>query len=313
MPTTPPEAHGVPSPASAARYSVRAPDRVAADELRDAWPLLTPDERLDGFLRLSRAEADEFFLGLQTVDQATLLGSMPANERRLWLRLLAPDDAADVIQRSPEASRKELMNLLDDPTRREVAALLAYAEDAAGGLMSPRFARLRPEMTVDEAIRYLRRQARERLETIYYAYVLDHEQRLCGVVSFRDLFAAPQNTLLADVMHTSVISVEDTLDQESVARIMAQHDLNAIPVVDENGRMKGIVTIDDVVDVVQREATEDIQKLGGMEALETPYMQTSLGALIKKRAGWLSVLFIGELLTASAMGRYQDEIARAVI
>jgi magnesium transporter len=288
-------------------------ERLTTSELRDVWALLSGEERIDGFHQVDPADADDFFIGLSAREQAQMLLAMQPGERRLWLRVLPPDDVADTVQQVPQEARAGLLELLDDASRREVTALLAYAEDAAGGLMSPRFARLRPEMTVDEAIRYLRRQARERLETIYYAYVLDHEQRLCGVVSFRDLFAAPQNTLLADVMHTSVISVEDTLDQESVARVMAEHDLNAIPVVDGNGRMKGIVTIDDVVDVVQREATEDIQKLGGMEALETPYMQTSLGALIKKRAGWLSVLFVGELLTASAMGRYQDEIARAVI
>jgi magnesium transporter len=288
-------------------------ERLTTSELRDVWALLSGEERIDGFHQVDPADADDFFIGLSAREQAQMLLAMQPGERRLWLRVLPPDDVADAVQQVPQEARAGLLELLDDASRREVTALLAYAEDAAGGLMSPRFARLRPEMTVDEAIRYLRRQARERLETIYYAYVLDHEQRLCGVVSFRDLFAAPQNTLLADVMHTSVISVEDTLDQESVARVMAEHDLNAIPVVDGNGRMKGIVTIDDVVDVVQREATEDIQKLGGMEALETPYMQTSLGALIKKRAGWLSVLFVGELLTASAMGRYQDEIARAVI
>jgi len=179
--------------------------------------------------------------------------------------------------------------------------------------MSPRFARLRPEMTVDEAIRYLRRQARERLETIYYAYVLDHEQRIRGVVTFRDLFMAPGNKPLAEVMHTSVVSVPDTMDQEAVARVIAAHDLNALPVVDADGRMKGIVTIDDMVDVVQHEATEDIQKLGGMEALDTPYMETRYGAMVKKRGGWLAALFLGELLTASAMAHYEHEIARAAV
>lgn len=288
-------------------------DRLTTSELRDAWALLSSDERIDGFHQVDPAEADDFFLNLSAREQAEMLQGLQAGERRLWLRLLPPDDAADMIQQLPKEDRAGLLELLDEGSRREVTALLAYAEDEAGGLMSPRFARLRPEMTVDEAIRYLRRQARERLETIYYAYVLDHEQRLCGVVSFRDLFAAPQNTLLADVMHTQVTSVEDTADQEAVARIMAEQDLNAIPVVDADGRMKGIVTIDDVVDVVQQAATEDIQKLGGMEALDTPYMQTRISSLIKKRAGWLSVLFVGELLTASAMGRYEHEIAQAVV
>ena len=288
-------------------------DRLTTEELRDAWALLSSAERIEGFRQVDPTEADDFFLDLSAREQAQMLMGLQAGERRLWLRLLPPDDAADMIQQLPKEDRAGLLELLDEGSRREVTALLAYAEDEAGGLMSPRFARLRPEMTVDEAIRYLRRQARERLETIYYAYVLDQEQRLCGVVSFRDLFAAPQNTLLADVMHTQVTSVEDTADQEAVAHIMAEQDLNAIPVVDADGRMKGIVTIDDVVDVVQQAATEDIQKLGGQEALDVPYMETRIGSLVKKRAGWLSVLFVGELLTASAMGRYEHEIAQAVV
>lgn len=287
--------------------------RLTGDELRDAWAVLSPTERLEGFQHIERADADEFFLGMSTHEQAVMLRSMPGPERRLWLRLLAPDDAADLVQELPEGERAGFLGQLDDVSRREVAALMAYAEDAAGGLMSPRFARLRPEMTVDEAIRYLRRQARERLETIYYAYVLDHEQRIRGVVTFRDLFTAPGNKPLAEVMHTAVISVPDTMDQEAVARVIAEHDLNALPVVDADGRMKGIVTVDDIVDVVQHEATEDIQKLGGMEALDTPYMETSFGAMVKKRGGWLSALFLGEMLTASAMAHYELDIARAAV
>jgi magnesium transporter len=287
--------------------------RLSASELGDAWAVLSEEERFEGFLHLERAEADDFFLSLSAREQAGLLRLTPPAERRLWVRLLPPDDTADVIQELPDEERSAYLELLDDHTRREVTALLAYAEDAAGGLMSPRFARLRPEMTVDEAIGYLRRQARGELETIYYAYVLDQDQRLRGVVSFRDLFTSRGDRLVSDVMETDVVRVEDTLDQEAVARIMQENALNAVPVVDADGRMKGIVTIDDVVDVVQQEATEDIQKLGGMEALDTPYMETSLFAMVKKRAGWLSALFLGEMLTASAMGHYEEEIARAVV
>jgi magnesium transporter len=179
--------------------------------------------------------------------------------------------------------------------------------------MSPRFGRLRADMTVDEAIRYLRRQSQARLETLYYAYVLDPGQGLRGVVSFRDLFAAPDDYPIAAVMRTDVVTVSDTLDQEAVAHVIAEHGFHAVPVVDADGRMQGIVTVDDIVGVVQREATEDIHKLGGMEALGAPYMQTRLGAMVKKRAGWLSALFLGEMLTASAMSHYEDEIARAVV
>jgi magnesium transporter len=288
-------------------------DRLTAAELGEIWAVLSPEERADGVEHLERGEAHSFFLGLAEQEQAAVLLAMKAGERRLWMRLLAPDDAADVIQLVPQELRASLLETLDEPTRREVAALMAYAEDEAGGLMSPRFARLRPDMRVGEAIRYLQRQAQARLETIYYAYVLDQEQRLLGVVSFRDLITARSDKALADVMRRDVISVPDTLDQEAVARVIAQHDLNAIPVVDAEGRIKGIVTVDDIVDVVQSAATEDIQKLGGMEALDTPYMQTGMLALVKKRAGWLSALFLGEMLTASAMGHYEDEIAKAVV
>lgn len=287
--------------------------RLTAAEIREVWPILSARERVEAFEHMDRAEADDFFLGISAQEQASILLAMNNAERRLWFRLLAPDDAADVIQHLPGSERAAFLEMLDEPTRLEVTALLAYAEDAAGGLMSPRFARLRPEMTVGEAIRYLQRQAQEKLETIYYAYVLDQEQRLRGVVSFRDLFAAPGDKPLAEVMHKNVISVPETMGEEAVAQVIARHDLNALPVVDAEGRMKGIVTVDDIVDVVQQAATEDIQKLGGMEALDTPYMQTSMRAMIKKRAGWLSALFLGEMLTASAMGHYEEEIAKAVV
>jgi magnesium transporter len=290
------------------------PDRLlTADEIRGVWSILAPGERVEAFEYMDRSESDDFFLGLSAQDQAAMILAMKNGERRIWLRLLAPDDAADVIQHVPSSERGAFLWMLDEPTRREVTALLAYSEDAAGGLMSPRFARLRPEMTVAEAIRYLQRQAQEKLETIYYAYVLDQNQHLRGVVSFRDLFAAPGDKALSEVMHTDVISVPDAMDQEAVARVIARHDLNALPVVDADGRMKGIVTVDDIVDVVQQAATEDIQKLGGMEALDTPYMQTSMRAMLKKRAVWLSALFLGEMLTASAMGHYEEDIAKAVV
>ncbi len=288
-------------------------EQLSAAELRDAWPLLSPSERVEAFQHVARAECDDFFLALPTGEQAAVLRAMNNGERRLWFRLLAPDDAADVVQHVREDERAAWLEMLDEPTRQEVIALLAYAEDAAGGLMSPRFARLRPEMTVGEAIRYLQRQAGEKLETIYYAYVLDHEQRLKGVASFRDLFAARAENPIAEVMHKDVISVPETMDQEAVARIIARHNFHALPVVDSEGRMKGIVTIDDIVDVVQEAATEDIHKLGGMQALDTAYLQTSVLAMIKKRAGWLSALFLGEMLTASAMGHFEDEIAKAVV
>ena len=286
---------------------------LLADDLHAAWAALDVEERLEGFRLLDPAEAESLFEVLEAPDQCALLLALRPAERQLWMRQLAPDDAADVVQAAEPEQREMLLGALDAPTRREVAALLAYAEDEAGGLMSPRYVRLRPDMSVDEAVAYLRRAARERVETIYYIYVLDAEQRLLGVVSFRELFAAQPDVPVRQVMRTNIISVRDDLDQEAVANVIAENGLMAVPVLDAEGRIKGIVTVDDIVDVVREEATEDIQKIGGMEALDLPYWQTAFRTLVRKRGVWLTMLFLGEMLTATAMASFEDEIARAVV
>ena len=161
-------------------------------ELHDAWPLLSKEDQVAGFSLLTREESEQLFDTLDAREQCELILALPPGQRRIWMRLLAPDDGADVVQEAEnESDRATLLDLLDAPTRKEVLALLAYAEDQAGGLMNPRFARLRPDMTVDAAISYLRRQREEQVETIYYAYVLDGQQQLLGVVSLRDLVTAP--------------------------------------------------------------------------------------------------------------------------
>jgi magnesium transporter len=280
--------------------------------LLDTWEDLDGTEQVAAFAALPRGEADDFFLALDARHQLELLRALPPGECRIWLRLLAPDDAADVIQTAREGEREKLLSELDETTRREVRALLAFKEDAAGGLMSPRFARVRPEMTVDEAISYLRRQAAH-VETIYYAYALDDSQRLLGVVSFRKLFSADATRTVRDVMQTDVVTATPEMDQEAVAKLVAQRHLLAIPVVDAERRMQGIITVDDIVDVVEEEASEDIQKVGGMEALDEPYLEIGFWKMVKKRGGWLAVLFVGEMLTATAMGYFEKEIARAVV
>ena len=285
-------------------------DELSADDLRDAWPLLDLEERSDGLRVLPREDAEEFFVSLSATDQAELLLHFRPGQRRQWMRMLEPDDVADVIQEAGEEHKMQLLALLDVPTRKEVTALLAYEEDEAGGLMSTRYARLRPQMTADEAISFLRRQAQANVETIYYAYVLDPEQRLLGVVSFRDLFAADPTKVVSDIMETEVVRVSDEMDQETVSRVFAEHDLNVVPVVDAEGKMKGIVTVDDIVDVVQEEATEDAQKFGGMAALEVPYLQSRRREMIKKRGGWLVLLLVGSMLTATAMESFEGQIAK---
>lgn len=287
-------------------------ENSAAVSLWEEWPGLSEGERVERFKTLPREEADEFFLSLAPVEQAALLRALPPGERRLWMRLLPPDDAVDLIQEAPSEEGPALLEMLDDATRTEVRALLAYAEDEAGGLMNPRFARVRPDMTADEAVSYLRKQAGQ-VETLYYAYVLDEGQRLEGVLSLRELFQAPGTKQVRELMHTELVTVPEDMDQEGVARLYVDQDLLAIPVLDRAGRMKGIITFDDIADVVREEATEDAQKLGGMQALDEPYLKAPLAELVRKRAGWLTVLFVGELLTATAMAYFEEEIARAVV
>lgn len=286
---------------------------LEVDDLLETWRLLDIEERLEAFMDLPRDQAEDFFLELSAREEYELIHAMPAGQRRSWMRLLPPDDAADVVQESEDSEREELLGLLDDPTRREVRALLAYAEDDAGGLMNPRYARVRPDVSVDEAISYLRRQARATLESVYYIYAVEADQRLAGVVSFRDLFSAAPGKTIRDLMVTDLVTARDDTDQEELGRMFAQHDLQAIPVVDGEGHMKGIVTVDDIVDVIQEEATEDIQKIGGTEALDAPYLETGFTSLLSKRVMWLAVLFLGEMITASAMGRFEDELGRALV
>lgn len=165
-------------------------DAFTVEQLNDAWPILAPEERVEGFRLLAPTEADEFFLRLSCGGQAALVDALEPAEARRFIRLLAPDDAADVIQTAPVDEREAVLAMLDPPTGHEVRALLAYAEDEAGGLMSPRFARVRPDMRVDEAIRYLPKQAGH-VEAIHYVYVLESDQRLAGVVSSRSSSSTP--------------------------------------------------------------------------------------------------------------------------
>mgnify|MGYP003347096667 FL=1 len=295
------------------RREAESESGLVSDDLRETWRLLEADERLEAFLDLPRPEAEDFFLDLSARDQYELVFAMPGEQRRSWMRLLPPDDAADLVQEAEEDEREALLALLDEQTRREVMALLAYAEDDAGGLMNPRYAQVRADVSVDEAIAYLRKQVREKLEHVYYVYVNDADRRLVGVVSLRELFAAASGRTVREVMNTDIVTARPDMDQEELGRLFAEHDLQSIPVVDADGRMQGIVTVDDIVDVLQEEATEDIQKIGGTEALDAPYLEVGLPQMVQKRVIWLSALFLSEMLTTTAMSRFESEISRAVV
>jgi magnesium transporter len=281
--------------------------------MQEDWISLGVDERQKQFMAMDRELAEDLFLSLPAIYQAEIIGFLAYGKRRSWIRMLPLDETADLIQQLPEELKESSLSLLDEDTRREVLGLLAYAEDDAGGLMTPHFIRLRPDMEVEVAIRYLRTYSKHQEKTISHTYVVDSNQVLLGVVSFRELLLSPPSKKIQDIMKTDLISVLDTLDQEEVAQVFKTHQLSAIPVVNEQGQLKGVVTYDDIASAIEEEATEDIQKIGGMEALDLPYWKTSIRTMLQKRAGWLMILFLGEMFTASAMAHYEAAIERAVV
>jgi len=285
------------------------------EEIYQAWPSFDEVEKVEKFFQLDRDDQDELFLRLIASDQQIILQKTNQVKTRSWLRSLEPDDLVDLLQHYSPEERPELIELLDQKTKLEINGLLAYRDDVAGGLMNTRYARLRLNMSAEEALKYLRAQTSMQIETIYYAYILSPDQTLLGVVSLRQLFTAAPLTKISELMSegTSLITIQEGLGEEAIAQLFSKWSFLAIPVVDSEGRMKGILTVDDVVTVVQDVATEDIQKLGGQEALDAPYLQIGLFSMIKKRAGWLMVLFVGEMFTASAMANYEKEISRAIV
>jgi len=253
------------------------------------------------------------FEALAVHERLAALQAAGNEDRKLLIRVLAPDDAADVLQKATREFREQLLLLLDQATRAEVIALLAYAEDVAGGLMTPRFLRLRPELTIKEAKVYVERQiGAGQASTSRYIYVLAVDQKLLGVLSARELQLGASTARVEEIMRRDVITVHDHLDREAVAHVYNSHAYKALPVIDADGRMVGVLTADDIVGVVQAEATEDMHKVGGSPALDAPYLQAPLRAIIPWRAIALAILFVGETFTASALGYFQDEIAKHV-
>jgi magnesium transporter len=232
------------------------------------------------------------------------LNRKPESSRR-WFPGL--DFTDQVLQHASEME----VTVVAERSRQGVAAS-PYPEDEAGALMHAGYVKISPEVTVEEAIAETRQQAGQ-VEMIYYAYALDPMEHLIGVVSFRELLSAERSRKVREVMRTDYVFVVEDADQETVAQLLAKHRLLAVPVLDQEGYMLGIITSADVAGLVQQEAGEDILKIGGMEALDGPYLEVTFAQMVRKRAGWLAILFVGEMLTATAMGFFSAEIERAVV
>ncbi|WP_449468165.1 magnesium transporter [Stenotrophomonas humi] len=230
------------------------------------------------------------------------------------LGLMADDRATDIVHELDTAERARLIPLLAPEARQSIQLLLSYPPHTAGALMTTEFVGVPADWTVAQTLQHIREVERSR-ETVYAIYVLDPQtHQLQQVVTMRRLITGAAEDSILDVAQANPpVTVDPQLDQEEVAQLIRRHDLLAIPVVDEQQHMLGIVTVDDILDALIDESTEDVHKFGGVEALDKPYMQIGFFEMLRKRAGWLSVLFIGEMLTASAMQHYEDELARAVV
>jgi magnesium transporter len=243
-----------------------------------------------------------------------VLETMSARQAAELVTEMTPDDRADALEDLEEESAEEILSEIPAAERAETEKLLAYEPDTAGGLMTTEFVSVSEDTPVDEALAAVRRIARsERREAMNAIYTTDAAGRLQGVMSLRELLAAPEGGKVLDIAWEEVQTVPLTADREEVARVTREYDLVAVPVVDENGVIQGVVTVDDVIDALVEEHTEDVQRFGGMEALDEPYTQIGFFSMIRKRAPWLAALFLSEMLTTSAMGHFQDELAKAVV
>ena len=289
--------------AAAIIEALRAPDQADIfSELEDAeqatlLPKLHPSQSADILEELDELEAAEVVADLPTDTVIRIVDEMEADE--------AADLLGDIHPKQAEA----VLAGLEDPD--EVRPLLMHPDDSAGGLMTSEFLALRPGMTATEAIEAIRAWQPD-VETVYYLFVVDSLKRLCGIVNLRQLIIAEPNALISDIMDREVISVPVGTDQEECARLITRYDLLALPVLDDQGMLLGVITVDDVIDVIEDEATEDIQRLGGAEPLDRSYLDASVLTVVRKRIGWLLLLFVTGSLTGTVMRYFESELQSVV-
>ncbi|MGN6284889.1 MAG: magnesium transporter [Afipia sp.] len=273
---------------------------------------LAPEEAAE-VLRLLPRETAIDILDKPDLDfGAEIIEALPHEIAVPLLAGMSADMAADVIQQLQDPPRSELMQGLDEASRTAINGLLSYPENTAGAMMTTEFVSVPSNWTVEQTLQHIRQVERTR-ETVYAIYVLHPiTRRLVGAVSLRRLISGEPTASIGSLTVTPITTLP-LADREDVARLIARHDLLAVPVVDKTGHLLGIVTFDDVIDTIIEENTEDVQKFGGMEAIEEPYMQIGLGDMIRKRGVWLAVLFVSEMLTASVMQHFEGELEKALV
>jgi magnesium transporter len=279
-----------------------------ADILSD----ISPDEAAIAFRILPRDDAGEVFSYIAPEKQEELIAKLGAEGSVNLIEALAPDDRVRLLDELPSEVTQRIVAGLSPEERKSTQAILGYPPRSVGRLMTPEYVRIRPEWTIARALEHIRKYGKD-AETINVVYVVDDKGELIDDIRLRQLIMAEPDAPVESQMNRQFVALRAEQPQEEAVMALQKYDRVALPVVDSRGHLIGIVTHDDVADVAQQEATEDIQKLGGMEALDAPYMQTGVFDLIKKRGKWLAVLFLGEMLTASAMTHYEHAIEAAAV
>ncbi len=289
-------------------------EELRAQQLLDVWSDLLTEERRLALQFVSAEKAAELLSNLPEEEQPELLHSLPLTRLAEVLEELSPDDLADTLQvlesKDPDQVQ-EVRSLLGPKTLAVADALVEYDEEEAGGLMTPEFVSVRASMTARQVLDFLRR-AHPEAETIYYLYVVDGEDRLIGVLSLRDLIVSLPDVRVEDIMDGDVVRTRTDTDQEDVARLIADYDFSVLPVVDLGGHLVGIVTVDDVLDVVEEEATEDIHRMGAAP-IDIDYVRANPWLLFRKRASWLVLLVVSMTLTFNVIAYYETIIEEVVI
>jgi len=273
---------------------------------------LPEDEQVIIFRVLPHDLAADVFEYLDFDAQQTLLRAMAHEQVVAILNEMAPDDRTALLEELPSAAARQLIRSLTPEERRVATALLGYPEDSVGRLMTPDFIAVHEDWTVQQVLDYVREHGRDS-ETLNFVYVVDDRGKLIDDVRMREFLLRPLTTKVSEIRDENFVALNATDSQQDALNVFRRYDRAALPVVDSGGVLVGIVTSDDMLDVAEEEATEDIQKFGGMEALEEPYMRIPLWRMVRKRAGWLVILFLGEMLTATAMANYQEELAKALV
>lgn len=286
-------------------------DTIGAAEWADLVPQL---ERAEVALLVQWLPDDEIAAILEElppVEAARILRTLSAPEASQLLGEMDPDDAADVVEQLPRSTVDEILVRMKPDEAAEIRELSGYEPDTAGGIMTPEYVAVSKDATSAQAIAAIR-QLVDEAETVNYVYVVDDERHLLGVLSLYRLLLSPDSTPVEQLMAPSTVRVRATADQETAARILTDRNLLAIPVVDDDDHLLGIITEDDVADVIEAEATEDIERLGGSQPLNLPYRLASVPLLVRKRVGWLLLLFIAQGYTGTVLQNFEGELAAVV-